>query len=76
MATPSGAMAQPALRTSAADVKARFLAGEKCTILDTRSDKAWEESHEKAAGAMRVPPDDLHVQPSWPQDRLTVAYCT
>jgi hypothetical protein len=64
------------LRISAADLKARFDAGEPVTILDTRSADAWNASREKLPGAERVDAHDFHASAAWPKDRLTVAYCT
>jgi hypothetical protein len=64
------------LRISPADLKARLDVGEPVTILDTRGTQAWESSDVKVRGAVRADAHDFHVDPAWPQDRLTVAYCT
>jgi hypothetical protein len=64
------------LRMTAPDVKARLDAGEPATILDVRGQQAWEGSSVKIRGAVRVSPADFRVDPAWPRDRLTVAYCT
>ena len=64
------------LRISPADLKDRLEAGEPATILDTRNPHAWQSSDVKIRGAVRVDAHDLHVDPGWPKDRLTVAYCT
>jgi hypothetical protein len=64
------------LRINAEDVRDRFTAQEPVTVLDVRAEKAWNGSDLKVAGAIRVGPDDFQADPSWPKDRLTVAYCT
>jgi rhodanese-related sulfurtransferase len=62
------------VRIDAAEVKTRMLSGVPVTLLDVRNDKAWETSPSKLPGAIRVPMRDWHIDPSWPKDRLTVAY--
>jgi hypothetical protein len=64
------------LRISPRQVIGRLKGGEAVTILDARSDKAWDSSAEMIRGAIRAPAD--HFQPGyfWPKDQLTVAYCT
>ncbi len=62
------------VRIDAAEVKARMLSATPLTVLDVRNDKAWGSSPVKIQGAIRVPPRDWHIDPSWPKDRLTVAY--
>jgi hypothetical protein len=64
------------LRVSPAALKGRLEAGEPVTILDTRGAQAWQSSAVKLRGAVRADAQDLHVDPGWPKDRLTVAYCT
>jgi hypothetical protein len=64
------------LRIFREDVKARLVGGEALTVLDVRGEKAWESSGEKIRGAIRVSPEHFRVDPAWPKDRLTVAYCT
>lgn len=62
------------LRIGADEVKARLQSGVPITFLDVRSDKAWEASANKMRGAIRIRMADWHVDPSWPKDRLTIAY--
>jgi hypothetical protein len=62
------------VRIDAAEVKAWMLAGTPMTVLDLRNPKAWEASPIKIRGAIRIPPRSWHIDPSWPKDRLTVAY--
>lgn len=66
----------PDLRMSADDLMARLDAGEPATILDVRSETAWEPSKEKVRGAVRVHPEHFSISPAWPRDQLTVLYCT
>jgi rhodanese-related sulfurtransferase len=74
MATQSSS--KQALRIDAEELKERIHAGESTTLLDVRSDKAWESSDHKIAGSIRCPPDEFEIDPFWPHNRLTVAYCT
>jgi rhodanese-related sulfurtransferase len=62
------------LRISADELKTRLQAGEPVTVLDVRSPKAWDSSDATIRGAVRVPPEQFRVDPSWPRERLTVAY--
>jgi hypothetical protein len=62
------------LRIRADEIKARFQAGEPITFLDVRNDKAWGGSANKMPGAIRIRMADWRIDPSWPKDRLTVAY--
>jgi rhodanese-related sulfurtransferase len=64
------------LRIDPSELLARMKAGEPVTILDVRSQKAWESSQEKIPGAVRVDKDNLEPPADWPRNRLTVAYCT
>jgi hypothetical protein len=63
-------------RIAAADLKAHLEAGHPATILDTRSAKAWAAGELRVRGDCRFEPDRFQVDPAWPKDRLTVAYCT
>lgn len=65
-----------ALRLDVADVKTRLKSGESMTILDVRTDPAWQSSDQKIKGAIRVSPDQFRINANWPKDRLTVTYCT
>jgi hypothetical protein len=60
----------------AEDLKTRLEKGEAVTILDDRNPQAWQSSRVKIRGAIRVEPGRLTIDPAWPKDRLTVAYCT
>ena len=62
------------IRIRAEDLKERLHAGQSATILDVRAPRAWDSSDEKIAGAIRVPPAEFRVDPSWPRDRLTAVY--
>jgi hypothetical protein len=62
------------IRISAEDFNARWQGGESVTVLDMRSQKAWDSSDLKIPGALRISPDRFQIDPSWPKDRLTVAY--
>ena len=64
-------------RVSVQDVKAAMLRGEKPVFIDTRNPTAWQTSHERLPGALRVPAAevDQHLQ-EIPRDRPLVTYCT
>ena len=64
------------LKITARDVVALLQTGEPITILDVRSEDAWNASAEKARGAVRMRVWALPDAPPWPKDSLTVAYCT
>ena len=63
------------LRIRAAEVKARLEAGEPILFLDARSEKAWNGSDRKIAGAVRIRPLLLAVADDWDPAHLTVIYC-
>ena len=67
--------AQPA-RISAEEAVSHMQEGRPVTVLDARSPQAWGENRLKVRGAVRIDRDRLHIDPSWPKDRLTVVYCT
>jgi hypothetical protein len=50
---------------------------DRVTIVDSRSDHDWNESDVKAAGAIRVPPDEAeqHIA-DIKRDSFVVTYCT
>lgn len=73
MSTPAHASEQ-SLRISTDDLRHHLESGEAVTLLDARNEQSWRKSPEKMAGAVRVRPDDWHIDPSWPKDRLTVVY--
>lgn len=62
------------LRIGADEVNTRLKSGVSITFLDVRNDKAWEAIPLKISGAIRIRPAEWHMAPSWPKDRLTVAY--
>jgi hypothetical protein len=64
------------LRLPADDLKGRLLAGQPETILDVRVEKAYVSSDRRIRGDLRVNAQDFRIDPSWPRERLTVAYCT
>ena len=64
-------------RISAKDLKKRMESGEDFTIIDTRNPQAWAESDIRAAGALRIPLDDLDRNlERIPRNKPVVAYCT
>lgn len=65
---------EQSLRISADQLRTRLESGEAATLLDVRNDQPWDKSSIKITGAIRVRPADWHIDPSWPQDRLTVVY--
>ena len=70
------AAATETLRIEPRDLKARLDSGQRVIILDVRAPQAYDASAEKITGAKRVSPDEIQIDPAWPKDRLTVAYCT
>jgi predicted sulfurtransferase len=65
---------QTAPRISARELQERLGAAEPVTVLDVRGQQAWDGSNEKVRGAIRVAPERFRAEPSWPKDRLKVAY--
>ncbi len=64
-------------RISIDELKRRIQAGERFVLIDTRNPQAWAESDVKAAGALRIPVDDLEQNlRRIPGGRPIVAYCT
>ena len=51
--------------------------GERMTIVDSRSENAWNDSDVKAAGAIRIPPDETeqHIA-EIRRNTFVVTYCT
>jgi rhodanese-related sulfurtransferase len=64
-------------RIRAVDLKHRLSNGEDIVLIDTRNQKAWDESATKLPGALRIPADqiELHTH-KLPRDRLIVTYCS
>jgi rhodanese-related sulfurtransferase len=54
----------------------RLESGQAVLVLDVRSPQGWESSCTKIQGAIRIPPEGFEIDPSWPKDRFTLAYCT
>ena len=75
MAVTTQTVAKP-LRISVDELKRRLDAWESVTLLDVRNAGAWKASDVKMQGAIRIDGPQVHADPSWPKDRLTVAYCT
>jgi hypothetical protein len=73
MNTPTHASEQ-SLRISAEELRTRLESGEAATLLDARGHKDWEASPDKIRGAVHIDPTHFHVDPSWPNDQLTVVY--
>jgi rhodanese-related sulfurtransferase len=49
--------------------------GEPCLVLDVRAPEDWKGCCLKIQGALRIPPDQVQLDPSWPKDRFTLVYC-
>lgn len=64
-------------KVDAGEVTARLASGEDITIIDARADDAWNNSKEKAGGAIRIPPDKAedHLA-DVSRDKFAVSYCT
>ena len=51
--------------------------GDKVTIVDSRSEDAWGASDIKAAGAIRIPPDEVEKHfADVNRDHRVFVYCT
>jgi hypothetical protein len=61
-------------RIDAKEVVAHMQAHQQMTVLDARAPKEWSDSRLKVRDAIRIDRDNLHIDPSWPKDRLTVVY--
>lgn len=59
------------------EIAERLTNGEQTTIIDSRSDEAWNASDVKATGAVRIPPDEAEKHISdISRDDFSVVYCT
>lgn len=59
------------------EVRERIAAGDGITIVDARSEDAWNTSPEKAEGAIRIPPDRVEEHlAEIDRDAYVVTYCT
>ena len=64
-------------KISPEEVNARVLAGEPMVFVDSRNQKAWEESDRKIPGAIRVPTADIESHLNEIDRNATViTYCT
>jgi rhodanese-related sulfurtransferase len=64
-------------RITAEELRRRMQAGESFTLIDSRNPQAWGESDFKAAGAIRVPPENFEAYLSRiPKGKPVVTYCT
>jgi hypothetical protein len=64
------------LRISPAEVKKHIQDRQPITILDARSDNAYYDADNRIRGDIRIEPRHLGIDPAWPKEQLTVAYCT
>jgi rhodanese-related sulfurtransferase len=64
-------------KVTADTVKEWFAKPEGVTVVDSRSDAAWDNAETKAAAAIRVPPTEAerHIADVNRADRIVV-YCT
>lgn len=64
-------------KVTAQQVKQKLGAGEHVTVVDSRADQVWSDAETKAAGAIRIPPDEAekHVA-DLSRDDYIVIYCT
>jgi rhodanese-related sulfurtransferase len=64
-------------RISPEEVNARALAGEPMVFVDSRNEKAWEQSDRKIPGAIRVPASDVesHLK-EIDRSATVITYCT
>jgi NhaP-type Na+/H+ or K+/H+ antiporter len=65
-------------RITLAELKALQAAGERVVLLDVRKRGAWDESDQKAGGAIRLPPDgaaERAAELALPRHDWLVAYC-
>jgi NhaP-type Na+/H+ and K+/H+ antiporter len=65
-------------RITLAELKALQARGEQVVLLDVRKDRAWNESEEKARGAIRLPPEravQSAADLALPRHAWLVAYC-
>jgi len=65
-------------RMTLAELKELQARGEQVVLLDVRKDRAWNESEEKAKGAIRLHPDGAArsgAELALPRHAWLVAYC-
>lgn len=66
-------------RITIEEMQALEARGERVVLLDVRKDKSWNDSTEKAQGAIRLPPDNTArraAELALPRQDWLVAYCT
>jgi hypothetical protein len=65
-------------RITLAELKEIEARGERVVLLDVRKDRAWDDSDQKAQGAVRLPPDNAApraAELALPRHAWLVAYC-
>jgi sodium/hydrogen antiporter len=76
--TDGGGVSAGVERITLDQLQALQAKGEPVVLLDARKDGAWAESDLKAAGAIRIPPDDAALRAAelaLPRNAWLVAYC-
>ena len=66
-------------RITLEEVKALQSRGERVLLLDVRKENGWNESDQKASGALRLPPDSAErraAELALPRNDWLVAYCS
>jgi rhodanese-related sulfurtransferase len=64
------------LRIGVEEAIRRLESGQPVLVLDVRSPEGWQSSCTKIQGAIRIPSEHFEIDPSWPKDRFTLAYCS
>jgi hypothetical protein len=62
------------LRIGPEEAIRRLESGKPVLVFDVRAPAAWDTSATKVQGAIRVPPGEFRIDPSWPKDRFTLVY--
>jgi rhodanese-related sulfurtransferase len=64
-------------KTTIQEVESRLGGNKNLTIVDSRAAQVWDEAEIKAAGAIRIPPDEAekHIA-DVSRDDFVVTYCT
>jgi rhodanese-related sulfurtransferase len=65
-------------RITLAELKETQARGERVVLLDVRKNRAWDDSDQKAQGAVRLPPDNAApraAELALPRHAWLVAYC-
>jgi hypothetical protein len=77
-APPETAPVERKDRITLAELKAIQTRGDRVVLLDVRKDRAWNDSDQMAAGAVRLPPDNAAqraAELALPRHDWLVAYC-